>query len=163
MSYQLIRSYTYPEGQTYQGKAVKGAFIFKTPAGVWGDSIANDMIGEFQDKMEDEGYRMLSYKLLGDFSGIITSTFYCEIAGYDPSVISGRIAANPVALIAALRWIIPLVVQVVIAVLIYLSIKTIAEINWPDLAPVIKWAAIGIIAVAAAVAAVAYSPRKKVA
>jgi len=144
MAYRLVRDYIYDLGQVYTGEAALSTFEFGTPAGVIAGPIANRMIDEFETQCLDEGLHMLRLKVWADTSPILETKFYCHMTCCPASEHSPL----PVWVIPLMPKIISGVIAVVIAVLVWLSIREIKEVFYspagPKVAEAAKWIGIGL-------------------
>lgn len=144
MAYRLIRDYIYPIGEVHSGEAVLSTFEFGTPAGVIAEPIANSMISEFESECLSEGLHMLRLRVWADITPILETKFYCEFSCCPAEEHSPL----PVWVIPLMPKIISGVVAIVIAILIYLSIRVIKEIFYspagPKLAEAVKWIGIAL-------------------
>jgi len=144
MAYRLIRDFIYPIGEEYSGEAVSSTFNFATVAGIAAMPIADHMIDEFETQCLDEGLHMLRLKLWADTSPILETTFSCQMICCPASEHSPL----PVWVIPLMPKIISGVIAVVIAVLIWLSIREIKEVFYspagPKVAEAAKWIGIGL-------------------
>jgi hypothetical protein len=146
MAYELVRDFVYDLGQTYSGAAVETTFEFSTPAGPIAGPIADGIISNLQQEClsNGEGREILRTKVYADYSPILNTNFMVTFSMYDPT------QQSPVgpATIAFIQWLVPYIVALVIAILIYLSIRTIRDIAYspsgPALASGFKWLAIGL-------------------
>lgn len=139
MAYRLITDFVYSLGESYEGPAVLSTFEFSTPPGIFADLIADRMIAGFEDKCLEEGLEILRMKVWADTSPILETKFYAQFSCYSAEVES----PVPPLVIAALQRIIAALPLIILAVVLYLSIRTIRDIFYspagPKVAEALKW------------------------
>lgn len=144
MAYRLITDFVYSLGETYEGPAVLSTFEFSTPPGILADLIADRMIDGFEDKCLEEGLSILRMKVWADTSPILETKFYAEFSCYSAEVES----PVPPLVIAALQRIIAALPLIILAVVLYLSIRAIRDIFYspagPKVAEALKWLGIAL-------------------
>ncbi len=162
MAYRLITDFVYSLGETYEGPAVLSTFEFSTPPSVFADLIADRMIGGFEDKCLEEGLSILRMKVWADTSPILETKFYTEFSCYSAEVES----PVPPLVIAALERIIAALPLIILAVILYLSIRVIRDIFYspagPKVAEALKWLGIGLGIIGGGMIASKLLPKKEV-
>jgi len=144
LAYKLTTDFVYSLGETYEGPAVLSAFEFSTPPGVFADLIADRMIDGFEDKCLEEGLSILRMKVWADTSPILETKFYAEFSCFSAEVHS----PVPPLVIAALTRIIQALPAIILAVVLYLMIRTIKDIAYSpagkEFGEALKWIGIGL-------------------
>jgi len=139
LAYGLTTDFVYSLGETYEGPAVLSTFEFSTPPGIFAGLIADRMIDGFEDKCLEEGLSILRMKVWADTSPILTTKFYAQFSCYSPEVES----PVPPLVVAALERIIAALPLIILAVILYLSIRSISDIFYspagPKVAEALKW------------------------
>ncbi len=144
MAYRLVKDFIYPLGETYEGPGVLSTFEFGTPAGVIADVIADSMIAGFEEKCLEEGLHILRMRVWADTAPILETKFYTEFSCFSAEVHS----PVPPLVVAALTRIIQALPAIILAVVLYLMIRTIKDIAYSpagkEFAEALKWIGIGL-------------------